>query len=437
MRLSAVVVATTVRQDGRRARTHGDGRRAQAECRKIEAEFGLRRLRSGDHSAPRTPTGSERAKAQRRGQEVTARVWLREQAYAVAAAVRTEDQYFAVLTSLGIKVKPRVGPESGEVIGYSLAAPGDTNARGEPIWYGGSKLAPDLSINRLRERLASQPTTDDRQPTSPWHRADAALRQAHAAVHTSADSAAQAQLAAFGELLHNTATAGPAATRAELRAAARAFDRATRSAIRADHQQSTALRAAAKELLTPTARSEESAVAALLSTAVLLAIAAARWHEKRGHQQQAAAAQQSLAHLRTAYEHTSKPALAALARRTPQTETAQRYEQDVHAAVPEHAERVLADPAWPALAATLAEAERGGHRPRQVLAESAARRELDSADRPAEVLNWRIAIQPNKRRKAATDRSNNSARGLRTDVPQRATPRPPRPDRHNPRQKRR
>ncbi|WP_175488430.1 hypothetical protein [Streptomyces qinglanensis] len=165
-------------------------------------------------------------------------------------------------------------------------------------------------------------------------------------------------------------------------------------------------------------------------------IAAARWHEKRGHQQQAAAAHQALTHLRTAYEHTSQPALAALTRRTPQAETAQRYEQDLRAAVPEHAERVLADPAWPALAASLTEAERGGHRPRQVLAEAASRRELDSADRPAEVLNWRIAIQPNKRRKAATTRSDNSARGLRTDVPERTTPRPP-PDRHSPHQKRR
>jgi hypothetical protein len=126
------IMATTVRADGRRPRTHHDGQRAQAECRKIEAEFGLRRLKSGDLTAPRTPTGAERAKAERQGQTVTARQWLREQAYAVAAAVQTEADYFTVLQSLGIKVKTRLGPETGDVIGYSLAAPGDTNAAWPP-----------------------------------------------------------------------------------------------------------------------------------------------------------------------------------------------------------------------------------------------------------------------------------------------------------------
>ncbi len=84
------IMATTVRADGRRPRTHCDGQRAQAECRKIESEFGLRRLKSGDLIAPRTPTGAERAKAERQDQTVTARQWLREQAYAVAAAVHNE-----------------------------------------------------------------------------------------------------------------------------------------------------------------------------------------------------------------------------------------------------------------------------------------------------------------------------------------------------------
>lgn len=46
------IMATTVRADGRRPRTHQDGRRAQAECRRIETEYGLRRLKSGDLTAP-------------------------------------------------------------------------------------------------------------------------------------------------------------------------------------------------------------------------------------------------------------------------------------------------------------------------------------------------------------------------------------------------
>ncbi|MGW5233788.1 hypothetical protein ACWEQU_16220 [Streptomyces nodosus] len=62
------------------------------------------------------------------------------------AAPRGLLAHFAVLQSLGIEVKTRLSRETGDVIGYSLAAPG------EPVWYGGSKLAPDLSIDRLRER---------------------------------------------------------------------------------------------------------------------------------------------------------------------------------------------------------------------------------------------------------------------------------------------
>lgn len=93
------LLATTVRADGRRPRTHRDGQRAQHECRKIEAEFGLRQLKSGDLTAPRTLTGAEHAKARRKGRQATSRQWLREQAYAVATAVRAETEYFAVLES--------------------------------------------------------------------------------------------------------------------------------------------------------------------------------------------------------------------------------------------------------------------------------------------------------------------------------------------------
>lgn len=151
------IMATTVRADGRRPRTNRDGWRAQRECREIEVEFGLRRLKSGDLTAPRTPTGAERAKAERQGRDETAREWLREQAYAVAAAVRSIDDYFTVLRSLGIQVKPRIGPETGEVTGYSLAAPGDTN-KDEPIWFGAQASPPTC------------PTTAcvNASPPSPW-----------------------------------------------------------------------------------------------------------------------------------------------------------------------------------------------------------------------------------------------------------------------------
>lgn len=72
------IMATTVRADGRLPRNHRDGQRAQAECRQIEKELGLRQLTKGDATAPKTPTGAERAKSERQGRTVTARTWLRE-----------------------------------------------------------------------------------------------------------------------------------------------------------------------------------------------------------------------------------------------------------------------------------------------------------------------------------------------------------------------
>ncbi|WP_328741951.1 mobilization protein [Streptomyces caniferus] len=405
------ILATTVRADGRRPRTHRDGQRAQQECRKIEVEFGLRRLKSGDLTAPPTPTGAERAKAERQSQGVTAREWLREQAYTVAAAVRSVDDYFTVLTSLGIQVKQRIGPESGEVTGYSLAAPGDT-ARGEPVWYGGSKLAPDLSFNRLRERLPTQDVTDRPQhiddPHMAWRGAEWAVRTAHTVLDSGDDAAAQGQLDAFSDALHNLARAVHGPHRAELQAAATVFNRARRSAIRADHQAATSLRDATRELAY--ARDEPGGLAiAFIFAALHVARAAANWHAQRGHQQQAAAAEQALLHLWVGYQQVSAPVLADLSRRAPGQQTIDRFESTVRQAIPDHADQILADPVWPALTTTLARAETAGHNPHQLLSEVAAERELATADSPAQVLVWRITAQPNKRMQGARRRSTVSA----------------------------
>ncbi|APE23857.1 MULTISPECIES: relaxase/mobilization nuclease domain-containing protein [Streptomyces] len=427
------LMATTVRADGRRPRTHRDGQRAQAECRKIEAEFGLRRLKSGDLTAPRTPTSAERTKAERQGQTVTARHWLRDQAYAVAAAVHNEADYFTVLQSLGIKVKTRLGPETGDVIGYSLAAPGDTNAAGEPVWYGGSKLAPDLSINRLRERLPGQEMADRPRhvadPAAPWRHTTTAIHAARAVLDSDDDAAAQGHLAAFGDALYNIASATTGPHQAELQAAAMAFNRARRSATRADHQAATALRKAAKELAYASNQPGGLAIALLFAT-VHLARAAAKWHEQRGHEQQAAAAQEALRHLQAGYQQAAAPVLADLALRAPRAAIASRYEQDVRAALPDHADRILADPTWTALTTTPAHAETAGHNPRRLLTEMGTQRELDSAEHPAEVLNWRITTQPNRRTQAARSRSTaTSGTSSMSGTPHPpATPVPTRPE---------
>lgn len=184
----------------------------------------------------------------------------------------------------------------------------------------------------------------------------------------------QAHLAAFGELLHNAARTAPSVHRAELRAAATAFNRATRNAKRADHQTASALRAIAKELAHTRTGLDGAMVGALLPTVVLVAVLAVRWHEQRGHEQQAEAAARALTHIRAAYTQAAGPHLAEAAQRTPGPGTTDRSADAVRLALPTHADRVLTDPAWPALATTLARAETAGHHTHTVLAEAAAQR---------------------------------------------------------------
>lgn len=82
------IAATLVRQDGRRPKRDYDQRAVQKEARKIEVDYGLRRLKAGDGTAAKRATSKEHFKAKRLGQDATARDVLRLRVRrAVAAAV--------------------------------------------------------------------------------------------------------------------------------------------------------------------------------------------------------------------------------------------------------------------------------------------------------------------------------------------------------------
>jgi len=75
----------------------------------------------------------------------------------------------------------------------------------------------------------------------------------------------------------------------------------------------------------------------------------------------------------------------------PQDPPQVRYAPLVVAALPEQiSQAVLDDPAWPELAAALAQAHQAGTEPGQLLLAVAAERELGSAKSPAQVLNHRL-----------------------------------------------
>ncbi|MDH6111370.1 hypothetical protein P3T36_003393 [Kitasatospora sp. MAP12-15] len=404
------IMATVVRGDLKQPRLYKDADRAQAECREIERQWGLRRVKKGDKTAAKRPTSAEMHKAERLGRPEPVRLELRDKVRQAVAGAKDEQEFFDRLAAAGLLVNKRLAP-SGDLLGYSVADPEDRNAAGDPVYYPGSKLAPDLSLPRIRKRMAGGTADQPAQEADgsadgirrvPGSRAARARRDAAAVVDRATrvldgdnDEESAAQLVGASEVLDVLVLKAPADTRAQLRAAARAFERAARSHVRAERADNTAVRSAARQLLNSgyaQSRGEDGGVTAmLLSTLVLLAIAASRWNAARGHAQQAEAAQAAAAHLRQAYATVAARPMAAMATRGRSLPPAVR---ERHAAlVREHVHRgdqLPADEGFDALAATLAEAEAAGYDPADLLQQAKEQRELGSADSVAAVMVWRV-----------------------------------------------
>ncbi|MFD4118196.1 relaxase/mobilization nuclease domain-containing protein [Streptomyces niveus] len=402
------IVATLVREDGRQARIRQDGRRSQTEARKIEIDYGLRRLNTGDGTAAKRPTSAERHKAERENRPQTPREELRETVRHAAAGTVNETEFFDRLTAAGLLVHQRTAP-SGDLLGYKVALPDDRNHDGEPVFYAGSTLAPDLSLPKIRKRwTTSRPEAPGDAPadaaTGPrWpgpagarRRASTAMWQALLVIDHGTDDQIAARITGAGEVLDALATTSAAPTRSELRQAAFVFERATRSHTQAAHGHDRALRQAARELIRNgpvLGRGEDGASTAMvIDMAFFLITAAAHWHARKNHAQQAAAARQSAEHLRTAYQAAAHHPMAILHQRGQRLTQPRLQRQAAHlrTAVPELAEQILAEPGWPTLAATLTDIEATEHQPATLLTEATTRRELDTADSISDVLVWRL-----------------------------------------------
>ncbi|PCG87960.1 mobilization protein [Streptomyces sp. WZ.A104] len=404
------IIATLVRDDGRRPRLHNEARRAQAEARAIEADYGLRRVAPGDGTAAKRPTSAERHKAERQGRVRPAREELRETVRRAVAGATSEEEFFERLAAAGLLIRKRVAP-SGDLLGYKVALPDDRNKDDEPVFYPGSKLAPDLSLPRIRERWtlpAEAATSADgsglEQPTLPpvtgpafaRRRATAATWQALLIIDHGDDGTAAAHIAASGEVLDALAKTSATHTRSELREAAVAFERASRSHVKAVRGHDRTLRQAARDLIysgPALGRGEDGATTAMLiDMAFFLAIAAANWHARKHHSQQAAAAEQAAQHLRAAYQAAAGQPMAILRQRGQRLapRVRQRQADLLHQVLPELAERIRAEPGWPALATTLDDARRAGHDPAALLIEATRRRELATAASISDVLVWRL-----------------------------------------------
>ena len=364
----------------------------------------------GDGTAAKTPTSAERFKAERTGRPETPRETLREavrQALAGAAERSRSSSPASARRACGSSCgTPRPVTSSATTV----ALPGDRNRDGEPVWFAGSNLAPDLSLPKIRLRLAdgtAEPRTRaaSRPPAGRTGRRppgdDAAatgIAERAAVLLDGDDDEAAAQLVGVGELLDAVAQTSPAATRAELAAAARAFERATRSHIRAERADTRALRSAARGIIqagSALGRGEDGGTTAMLAL-----------HPGPGRPRRRPLALRPRSrpagrtppdrppqHLRAAYRQAAATPMRALRDQGRALPEAQRRTlRGHHPRRPARAGRPTRwrDARTDALVATLAQAEQAGHDPEALLQQAIDMRELDTAEDVNDVLVWRL-----------------------------------------------
>ncbi len=316
------LVATRVRQDRRTAWTAYDKRKAQAACRDLEERYGLYRVAPPGMGSTRWPGPAELSKAARKsrprapmGRPVTPRDELRRRVRAVATIATGEADFFVRLRHAGVRVKLRVSVRNpDEVTGYAVGLEGHTTAPGAIVWYGGGRLAPDLTLPRLRARWTDSVAPEQPAGQSAARLAAAAFPNSARVYQRAADTAARAAEAiraatspeevsaiakAAADVLAAAAGAWDGPTGRLLSQAAEAFDQAAyeRQRVRAPASGRIArageLRAMARLVALIGVLTDSKAVAEALQLIYALAalaehVADIRDAQRRIHQAQAA-----------------------------------------------------------------------------------------------------------------------------------------------------
>ena len=298
------IVAMLARQDGGRPRLSNERYRVREACRAAEERYGLRRTAPGDRTAARRPTRAENEKTRRRGQQETPRVTLKRAVSTAAAGASSEQEFFARLDGAGVLVRKRLSTRnSTEVTGYAVALPGDTARDGGPVWFGGGKLAADLTLPKLRRRWEPTRVTPEENFTAQerdalWEFAAQTAANASAQVrsHATTNPAAAADAAwAAADTMHAFAAALGSRV---LRQAADSYDRAARAPYGRIPDPTPAgnrLRRAARLLAASTASSSDStlAVVTLVTRLAALAEAVAKLRTVQQRAAQAASARRA------------------------------------------------------------------------------------------------------------------------------------------------
>jgi hypothetical protein len=324
------LVAMLARQDGGKPSLSWERYKVRAACLAAEQRYGLRSTAPADCTAARRPTRAENEKAARRGLDEAPRITLRRQVTTAAASAGSEQEFFIRLDQVGVLVRKRFSTRNPcQVTGYSVALAGDTAKDGGPVWYGGGKLAPDLSWPKVRHRWtpyrvtpgAGQLTIEQRNAV--WEHAARVAADATAQIRNLAgtDPAAVTDAAwATSDTLHVAAAVLGSRI---LRQAADAYDRAARSPygpIPPPTPAGNQLRQAARLLSAFAYLTSDRSMApiALITRLAALAEAVAELRESQQHAAQAAAARAAAERLYAA----ARPAPAPQQHSAPRASTA-------------------------------------------------------------------------------------------------------------------
>ena len=305
------LVAMLARQDRTRPRIVNERYRVRDACIAAERQYGLRSTAPADRTAARSPSRAETGKAARHGRSEPPRTTLRRHVSTAAASAASAEEFFARLDQAGVLVRLRYSTRNpDQVTGYAVALPGDTTRNGELVWYGGGKLAADLSWPGLAQRWIRPARPDS--PLTPgeadalWEYAARTAADATARIRyytaTGNPAAAADAAGAASDTLHTAAAALGSRT---LRRAADDYDRAARQPwgrIPAPTPAGNQLRHAARLISAYAYLTGDRALTPIMLLVRLAALAEAvvELRESQQRAAQAAAALRAARHLRTA-----------------------------------------------------------------------------------------------------------------------------------------
>lgn len=154
------IAASLVRVDGSRVDTWQSKRTLSKACAELEQTYGLTVVEGrGGRGMP----GLSRAELERTEKERSVeppRITLARMVRAASVASKDEAEFVRRLRGSGALVRPRFETGGKEaVVGYSVAL--RSRAGNTPIWFGGGKLAKDLTLPTLRQYW--EPSGADRQ----------------------------------------------------------------------------------------------------------------------------------------------------------------------------------------------------------------------------------------------------------------------------------